>query len=212
MSTQSPIWDKFQDECVEKIFLKGGKIIDISGGLRISKKSNRYNEAQAKKYIPLIPVNAEFIVTDYTDTYGPDETQDIHNLTYGDNSIDGLFCLAVLEHIQYPTKAADEIVRVLKPGGQAFFYVPFLFRYHAAEGEYNDYFRYTRDSIQHLFKDCSKVEIVHVYGILETILKLTPLSTNRPLRWLARLLDERVKRLREASKNQTSGFNVYIQK
>jgi len=33
-SLKSPVWEKFQDNCIASIFQKGGKIIDISGGLK----------------------------------------------------------------------------------------------------------------------------------------------------------------------------------
>lgn len=41
----------------------------------------------------------------------------IYNLPFEDNSFDAAFSHAVLEHLQEPTKALQELLRVLKPGG-----------------------------------------------------------------------------------------------
>jgi ubiquinone/menaquinone biosynthesis C-methylase UbiE len=41
----------------------------------------------------------------------------IYDLPFGDNSFDAAFSHAVLEHLQEPTKALQELFRVLKPGG-----------------------------------------------------------------------------------------------
>jgi ubiquinone/menaquinone biosynthesis C-methylase UbiE len=41
----------------------------------------------------------------------------IYNLPFLDNSFDAAFSHAVLEHLQEPTKALQELLRVLKPGG-----------------------------------------------------------------------------------------------
>lgn len=213
MSFDYPIWHQFQDEAVIKILDRGGTIVDIGGGLRISPgKSNRVNEQRAKKFLPYLHPDTKFIVTDYTDHFNPDQIEDIHQLSFPDNSIDGLFCFAVMEHIHSPEKAADEIVRVLKPGGQAFLYVPFIFKYHAHPGHYSDYFRFTRDGINYLFRKCSKIQIENVCGVLETLIKLTPLSEVRIIRKIARYLDENIPRLKERSKYQTSGFNFLVTK
>ena len=82
--------------------------------------------------------------------YNPDIIGDIHNLPLENESIDAIICIAVLEHIKNPFKAFEEMYRVLKKGGYCFIYVPFLYRYHAQNGYYGDFWRYTEDSIKHL--------------------------------------------------------------
>jgi ubiquinone/menaquinone biosynthesis C-methylase UbiE len=47
-----------------------------------------------------------------------------YELTYKDNSLDIVFLLEVLEHLDYPDKALAEIQRVLKPGGVLILGVP----------------------------------------------------------------------------------------
>ena len=49
---------------------------------------------------------------------------DSNNLFFNSNSFDIVICLEVLEHLQVPKKAIDEIYRVLKPGGYAIISTP----------------------------------------------------------------------------------------
>lgn len=46
------------------------------------------------------------------------------DLIFGDNSFDFVATTATLEHVTHPKKAISEIMRVLKPGGKAFFGIP----------------------------------------------------------------------------------------
>jgi ubiquinone/menaquinone biosynthesis C-methylase UbiE len=138
--------------------------------------------------------------------------EDIHQLSFKPDTFDAVFCIAVLEHVYDPKKAAEEIVRVLKPGGAAFVYVPFLYRYHAHASDYNDYFRYTKDGIAYLFRGCRHIEVCPVGGLFESLLKTTPLYRLGICRILARLLDESTARMRRIGTVQTSGYHVYIEK
>lgn len=57
----------------------------------------------------------------------PDGTieMDITNISLEDESVDGIICIHVLEHIQDDRKAISELHRVLKKGGFAILQVPF---------------------------------------------------------------------------------------
>ncbi len=67
---------------------------------------------------------------------------DVQNLDFcADNSYDTVICLEVLEHVQDPFKAIQELHRVLKPEGILILSVPHLSRLH---DEPNDYYRFTR--------------------------------------------------------------------
>lgn len=205
--------DRFAERCTRAIFERGGSILDLGGGLRLDRRGGKVNDGNARRYGEYLErPTVHFIVSDYTNKYAPDTVEDIHALTFADDSFDGLFCIAVLEHVYDPKKAAEEIVRVLKPGGCAFLYVPFLYRYHAHSSDYRDYFRYSKDGIAYLFRQCSSIEICPVRGLFESLLKVTPLSGIAPLRWLARLMDECSPRMRRISRVQTSGYNVFIKK
>lgn len=210
-----PFWQEFYDSMIERIFQHGGTIVDIGGGLRIDpKRGNKCNRDTKILVEPYLKTSGtELIITDYTDQYQPDRVEDIHALTFADNSIDGIFCIAVLEHVYDPKKAAEELVRVLKPQGEALLYVPFLYRYHANNTEdYRDYFRYSKDGIGYLFRECTSITICPVRGIFETLLKCTPFQRITPLNSFLRLIDWSGTSLQRVSERQTSGYFVHIVK
>lgn len=64
---------------------------------------------------------------------------DAHQLPYADNSVDAIFCEAVLEHLGNPFKAVQEMFRVLRPGGQLFAATPFLQAYHGYPHHYQNF-------------------------------------------------------------------------
>ncbi len=212
---RGPFWMTFFDEKLHTIFRRGGWIVDIGGGLRIDpKRGDRVEEhasKQFKKY--LTDPNVTYRVTDYTDQYHPDFVEDIHALSFADNSIDAVLCIAVLEHVYDPKKACEEIVRVLKKGGEAFLYVPFVYRYHAnSTKDYRDYFRYSKDGIGYLFRECSDSTVCPVRGLFETLLRFTPLHRFEPLVLVLRLLDWSTERMRRISERQSSGYFIHIRK
>lgn len=65
-----------------------------------------------------------------------------------DNTYDVIVCTQVLEHVPNPFLAAAELTRILKPGGRLLLTVPAAYPYHAVP---QDYWRFTRDSLQLLF-------------------------------------------------------------
>ena len=81
---------------------------------------------------------------------------DGQRLPFEDNSIDGIFTLLVLEHVQHPDRIAREIFRVLKPGGFVFATLPFIQVMH---NNPKDYYRYTEDGIKTLFSDFQTQEL-----------------------------------------------------
>ena len=212
-SVSPPFWTIFSHEITEKIFKKGGRILDIGGGLRIVEKGGFKIDAIRQQRLSqhLSSPHVEFIVSDYTDQYGPDRVEDIHQLSFAENSLDGIFCMAVLEHVYDPKKAAEEITRVLKKGGEAFLYVPFMYRYHANTTEdYKDYFRYSKDGIAYLFRNCTQITICPVRGLFESLLRFTPLHNVPFLATLLRSLDWMTKRMRAISERQSSGYFIHL--
>ncbi len=210
-----PFWTEFFDERVERMFRNGGLIVDIGGGLRIdSKRGNKVNEDAREKFGKYLhDPTVSYKVTDYTDQYHPDFVEDIHQLSFEDESIDGIFCIAVLEHVYDPKKGAEEVMRVLKKGGETFLYVPFIYRYHAnVTKDYKDYFRYSKDGIGYLFRDAEAVTICPVRGLFESLLRFTPLHTVPPLPLLLRLLDWSTPRMRTISERQASGYFIHVTK
>lgn len=89
-------------------------------------------------------VNLEIAVYPSTDVRGVGEV-----LPFKDNSFDAVISIAVLEHVKDPWLCAQEIVRVLKPGGDLICYVPFLQPMH---GYPHHYYNMTELGLKNLFR------------------------------------------------------------
>ena len=76
--------------------------------------------------------------------------RDAHAIPFANDEFDLVVIQAVLEHLLFPSKAVDEIFRVLKDGGFVYSEVPFLQSVH--EGVF-DFSRYTMTGHSVLFKD-----------------------------------------------------------
>lgn len=201
-------WDAFFKDRITKIFSEKKSVIDIGGGLRVVKeKNNRYDKTREwiRPFIDAI----DYKVLDPVSTYNPDVVGDIHALPFADESQEAIICIAVLEHVENPILASKEMYRTLKKGGYCFVYVPFLFYYHAERGYYGDYWRFTKDTINFLFKDFSSVEIEPVRGALETWVKISPLGRSRFVCSLFRYLDIVTGK---SKSNQVSGYNIFLTK
>lgn len=75
---------------------------------------------------------------------GVDVQADLTALPFRDDTVDGLLCEMVLEHVPDAEAAIREFHRVLRPGGHAFIAVPFLWPYHASP---HDYRRWTLSGV-----------------------------------------------------------------
>ncbi|MFH0874143.1 MAG: class I SAM-dependent methyltransferase [Candidatus Komeilibacteria bacterium] len=201
-------WEKFEVEKLTKIFEEKKDIIDIGGGLRIQPgQGNRCEQQRLWLKDKINSVN--YKIVDKVADFHPDIVGDIHQLPLADNSVEAVICIAVLEHVEEPQKAAREIHRVLKPGGYAYIYLPFLYYYHPLPGYYGDFYRYTIEGARYLLREFSGFESVNVRGALETVNKLYPVKLSRLTRGLTRLLD---RWLHKTSTNQTSGYNIFLTK
>jgi|GEM_PF-1431261 len=86
----------------------------------------------------------------------PDVLGDALYLPFSDESMPFVHCEALLEHVPEPHRVVDDVYRVLKTGGTAFFYVPFLYPYHESP---DDYFRFTKSGMIHLCRNFSHMQI-----------------------------------------------------
>lgn len=190
---------------LRRILTEKKRIVDIGGGLRIVKgKGNRYDSVRAAGLPSLDGV--EYLVLDPIPDYGADIVGDIHALPFPDNSQPAIVCESVLEHVEDPIRAMKELYRVLEPGGYLYVYVPFLFYYHAEKTYYKDYWRFTKDAIEMLFREFSHVEIQRARGPLETLVHLSPLGRVPGVRSGAHFLD-RV--FGKTTSDQVSGYSIF---
>ncbi len=170
-------WDAFIAEKI-KILAQSETVHDIGGG------AAPRDASLFKEYI-VIDVNAE---------YHPDIVGDIQALPFADQSLSAIICLSVLEHVENPFIATAELYRVLKPGGNILLSAPFIWPYHGNKF-YKDYWRFSKDGIELLFKSFSKVEMVKGGGYFSTVVSLVPayLRLARFLRPIASFVDNRWK-------------------
>jgi SAM-dependent methyltransferase len=80
----------------------------------------------------------------------PDCQYPIHS-----ESLDGIGCFAVLEHVTKPWQVVAEIHRMLKPGGKAYIVWPFLQPVH---GYPSHYYNATREGLKLMFDDGFDIE------------------------------------------------------
>lgn len=78
-----------------------------------------------------------------------DVVGDAQRLPFHTASFDIVYSIAVLEHVPKPWLAAQEIARVLRPGGHVVLELPFLNVIH----DEHDYFRFTDKGIRSLFDE-----------------------------------------------------------
>jgi SAM-dependent methyltransferase len=199
-------WDIFAEKKLKQIIDAGGTILDVGGGLRTDPRNDR--GVQRKELAEYLKQSkAKYVYLDVVPDYNPDIIGDVHNLPYEDNSLDAVLAIALLEHVEDPLKAMNEMHRVLKPGGYLYLYVPFLFYYHPHPGYCNDYYRYTLDGVKYLTRKFSHTEIQNVRGAMTTWLNFLPFLAKRTnwFDWLDRLTGK-------TNSNQTSGYIAFSQK
>ena len=86
----------------------------------------------------------------YGDAALLDVVADAHRLPFDDATFDFVFSLAVFEHLHSPWLAAQEIARVLRPGGRVYTLCAFMQSLH---GYPSHYFNATEFGLAHLFAE-----------------------------------------------------------
>jgi SAM-dependent methyltransferase len=81
-------------------------------------------------------------------------------LPFPDDSLDGVILTEVLEHCTDPIGAIHQCRRVLKPGGLLLVTSPYFWPEHAVDGQYRDYWRFTRHGWELLLMKFVDVQIV----------------------------------------------------
>ncbi|OGV94530.1 hypothetical protein A3A66_00710 [Microgenomates group bacterium RIFCSPLOWO2_01_FULL_46_13] len=188
-------WDRFFDDKIRELS-RCRVVVDVGGGRPFQKHLSRYRSLFRK---------VDYVSVDFVHTYRPTVVGNIHALPIRSEIANGLICKAVLEHVYSPETVVAELYRVGKKKSKLLVYVPFLYPYHGNR-DYKDYYRFTHDGLQYLFRRWSQVEIVAVRGYAETISNLLPKPIDKLSLPLARIVDSLKPSI------QTSGYYLFAVK
>lgn len=97
---------------------------------------------------PFFP-NHSYVGADYIAGPGVDVVLDLRKINLPDRIINTAFCLEVLEHVDDPTKAVQELHRVMTDDGLLIVSVPMNIKIH---GSPYDYWRFTPEGLDTLLK------------------------------------------------------------
>ena len=174
-------------------------VLDVGGGEPFTKWLGQYKS---------LFLNSDYKTMDFDKNTGADIIGDIHNIPLASDSIDAIICHSVLEHVINPTKAVQEMQRILRPGGKIFVHVPSIYPYHARKGSYSDYWRFFDDIIEVIFKDFSKLEYVKRGGYFKALFFFLPMQHR--LRFIIDPLADFLDGLFKTEKRTTtSGYYIY---
>ena len=142
------------DEDLEtaKKYMKG-VVLDIGGG----RKRGNFKE----------PDDANWIVLDIDREFSPHILGDAQNVPLKSNTVDCVKCTELLEHVEYPEKAIDEISRVLKPGATLILSTPFNFPIHS---DPYDFQRFTDEKLRRMLKNRFEILKLEKQGLYITVL------------------------------------------
>jgi SAM-dependent methyltransferase len=115
---------------------EAGKVLDVGCGHR------PYRE---------IFTGSEYFGVDTPVSYGegssPDAWASAEGLPFADGSFDCMVCTEVLEHLEDPERAVEEMARVLKPGGCLILSAPFIWPVHEAPRDFHRFTNYGLNSL-----------------------------------------------------------------
>jgi len=174
-------------------------VLDVGGGKRFQK--------WLKKYEPLFE-NTHYQTMDYDSRTGADIVGDIHNIPLATEKIGAIICSSVLEHVENPIKAVQEMHRILKIGGKILVYVPSIYPYHAKKGSYPDYWRFFDDTLRMLFKDFIKVEIIKSGSYFKALFFFFPMQHKLQL-FLSPLANFLDKVFKMGKRSTAAGYYVF---
>lgn len=87
-------------------------VLDVGGGGPLSKWLAEFR---------YLFTNCKYQTLDPDITTNPSIVGSIYAIPLPDNSVDGIICSSVLEHVEDPIRAATELYRVLRGGGKTLF-------------------------------------------------------------------------------------------
>jgi len=118
-----------------------GRVVDLGCGT-----------AQYKEII--LKSADEYIGVDWKNSLHDQDNVDVfadltQRLPFDDNFAETVVCFQVMEHLPEPNLFLSECFRILKPDGNLFITVPFMWHVHESP---HDYYRYTRYGLEYLLK------------------------------------------------------------
>jgi len=154
---------------------------------------------------------ADYVTLDIDPNTRPTVVGDAHNMPFPDSSFDAVTHIYVFEHLCNPSKAAGEILRVLKPGGYMLGIVPFFHPYHARKDGYRDYWRFSKDGIEIIFSGFKNIEIFKIGRYFRAAIGFLPFlwRFKKPLEFFAYILD---RIFIKDSRNTTAGYIIFARR
>ena len=124
-----------------------GRVLDVGGG------SWEYPRE-------LLAAQCDYVLMDCLEHRNVDVVADIHQLTdtFAPDSFDFLLCCDVLEHVDDPARAAEQMHKVLKPGGRLLLTTPFNYLIHGID-DVPDLWRITEQGLERTLSDFADVQI-----------------------------------------------------
>ncbi len=138
------------DAFADAMKARGGAVLEI--GARVV---GRHSSLNAARFAP----ECRFIGCDIHPAPGVDLVADAHFLSHAvaPGSLDGVFSMAVLEHLAAPWLVAAEVNRVLRPGGETLHLVPQAWPMHERP---NDFWRFSDAALAVLFGPATGFEVL----------------------------------------------------
>jgi SAM-dependent methyltransferase len=130
-------------------FDPGARLLNLGAGFRVSPPG--------------------FLGVDREGYLGIDLRADLCALPFPSDTVDGILCEMVLEHVPDALDAIAEFHRVLKPGGRLYIAVPFLWPYHASP---HDYWRWTLSGVERAFRKFDRIEVGVTGGPTTTLVNV----------------------------------------
>lgn len=92
----------------------------------------------------------DIVNTDIFYYKGIDLVANAEELPLPTGSVDAVVCESLLEHVPNPKKIVSDMFRVLKPGGQMYIVIPFVYPFHACP---NDFYRWSVTGLRTLLDE-----------------------------------------------------------